>query len=58
MIMRLGASDLPIRFESVSIGSRGIAILDRIMLQIEAGPPTVLVGPNGSGKTTLGAISK
>jgi tungstate transport system substrate-binding protein len=53
MIMRLGASDLPIRFESVSIGSRGIAILDRIMLQIEAGPPTVLVGPNGSGKTTL-----
>src|ERR1700746_3359379 len=53
MIMRLGASDLPIRFESVSIGSRGIAILDRIMLQIEAEPPTVLVGPNGSGKTTL-----
>jgi ABC-type multidrug transport system ATPase subunit len=53
MIMRVGVSDLPIRFESVSIGSRGVAILDRITLQIEAGPPTVLVGPNGSGKTTL-----
>jgi tungstate transport system ATP-binding protein len=53
MIMRVGASDLPIRFEAVSIRSRGVTILDRISLQIEAGPPTVLIGPNGSGKTTL-----
>jgi tungstate transport system ATP-binding protein len=53
MIMRVGASDLPIRLESVGVRSRGITILDRITLQIEAGPPTVLIGPNGSGKTTL-----
>jgi tungstate transport system ATP-binding protein len=53
MIMRVGESDLPIRFESVSVWSQGVTILDRITLQIEAGPPTVLVGPNGSGKTTL-----
>jgi tungstate transport system ATP-binding protein len=51
--MRVGASDLPIRFESVSVCSRGVTILDRITLQIEAGSPTVLIGPNGSGKTTL-----
>ena len=51
--MRVGASDLPIRFESVNVCSRGVTILDRITLQIEAGSPTVLIGPNGSGKTTL-----
>jgi tungstate transport system ATP-binding protein len=49
----VGASDLPIRFESVSVCSRGVTILDRITLQIEGGSPTVLIGPNGSGKTTL-----
>jgi len=31
----------------------GVPILDRISLQIEAGSPTVLIGPNGSGKITL-----
>lgn len=51
--MRMGASDLPIRFESISVRSRGVTILDRVTLQIEVGLPTVLVGPNGSGKTTL-----
>jgi tungstate transport system ATP-binding protein len=53
MTMRVVASDLPIRFECVSISVRGVTILDRITLQIDAGPPTVLIGPNGSGKTTL-----
>jgi tungstate transport system ATP-binding protein len=53
MTMRVVASDLPIRFEGVSISVRGVTILDRITLQIDAGPPTVLIGPNGSGKTTL-----
>lgn len=51
--MRAGVSDLPIRFEGVSVCSRGVTILDRITIQIEAGAPTVVIGPNGSGKTTL-----
>jgi tungstate transport system ATP-binding protein len=51
--MRPIASDLPIRFEAVSVGSRGVTILDQISLHIEAGAPSVLIGPNGSGKTTL-----
>jgi len=46
-------SDLPIRFEAVSVRAGGITILDRISLLIEGGAPTVLIGPNGSGKTTL-----
>jgi tungstate transport system ATP-binding protein len=53
MIMRAFASDLPIRFDQVSVRSRSVTILDRITLQIDAGAPTVLIGPNGSGKTTL-----
>jgi tungstate transport system ATP-binding protein len=51
--MRALASDLPIRFEDASIRSGAVTMLDRISLQIDAGAPTVLVGPNGSGKTTL-----
>jgi tungstate transport system ATP-binding protein len=31
----------------------GVAILDRISINISPGAPTVLIGPNGSGKTTL-----
>jgi tungstate transport system ATP-binding protein len=51
--MRASASDLPIRFEQVTVNSRSVVILDCITLQIESGAPTVLIGPNGSGKTTL-----
>ncbi len=51
--MRATASDLPIRFDDVTIAARTATLLDRVTLQIEAGGPTVLVGPNGSGKTTL-----
>ncbi len=47
------ASDLPIRFDDVSVTSRNVTLLDHVTLQIEAGAPTVFVGPNGSGKTTL-----
>ena len=53
MSMRASASDLPIRFEQVTVSSRSVVILDCITLQIESGAPTVLIGPNGSGKTTL-----
>lgn len=51
--MRASASDLPIRFEQVTVSNRSVVILHCITLQIEGGPPTVLIGPNGSGKTTF-----
>jgi tungstate transport system ATP-binding protein len=51
--MRAIASELPIRFEAVSVCSRGVTILDQISIQIEAGAPSVIIGPNGAGKTTL-----
>jgi tungstate transport system ATP-binding protein len=44
---------LPIWFEHVSVQKSGVTILDDITLEIDAGAPTVLIGPNGSGKTTL-----
>jgi tungstate transport system ATP-binding protein len=53
MSMRASASDLPIRFEQVTVSSRSVVILDCLTLQIEPGAPTILIGPNGSGKTTL-----
>jgi tungstate transport system ATP-binding protein len=46
-------SDLPIEFSKVNIDAGGVAILRKISLVIEAGAPTVLIGPNGSGKTTF-----
>lgn len=46
-------SDLPIRFDDICYTANKVAILDRINLVFEAGPPTVLIGPNGSGKTSL-----
>jgi tungstate transport system ATP-binding protein len=51
--MRAFSSDLPIRFDAVTAKSGAVTMLDRVTLQIEAGPPTVLIGPNGSGKTTF-----
>ena len=53
MTMRAPATDLPIRLEDVSVRAGALTILDRITLELAAGPPTVLIGPNGSGKTTL-----
>jgi len=51
--MRVTLSDLPIRFEDVSVRAGAVTILDRISLDVAPGAPTVLVGPNGCGKTTL-----
>jgi len=51
--MRAASSDLPIRFDAVTVRGDAVIMLDRVSVQIEAGAPTVLVGPNGSGKTTF-----
>ena len=51
--MRALSSELPIRFQDVSLTRGAVTLLDRVTLHIEAGPPIVLIGPNGSGKTTL-----
>ncbi|MPZ59508.1 MAG: ATP-binding cassette domain-containing protein [Rhizobiales bacterium] len=51
--MRAPDSDLPIVLDGVTVQAGAVTILDRLSLRLEAGAPTVLVGPNGSGKTTL-----
>lgn len=51
--MRAPDSELPIVFQDVSVTAGALPILDRVALTIDAGAPTVLIGPNGSGKTTL-----
>ena len=51
--MRAPDTDLPIVFDRVTVRAGAVTILDRIELRLEAGAPTVLIGPNGSGKTTL-----
>ena len=51
--MRAPVSDLPIRFENVTVAAGAVNMLDRVTLTFAAGPPTMLIGPNGSGKSTL-----
>ncbi len=51
--MRAPPSELPIRFDEVTFDAGGITILDRLSLTLDAGAPTLVIGPNGSGKTTL-----
>jgi len=51
--MRAPPSDLPIRFDAVTVRAGAVTVLDRVSLDIAVGQPTVLIGPNGSGKTTL-----
>jgi tungstate transport system ATP-binding protein len=53
MSMRTPALDLPLMLVDVAILARDVTILDSVHLKLEAGRPTVLIGPNGSGKTTL-----
>ncbi len=51
--MRDRTSTLPIVLDGVAFAAGASCILRDVALSIEAGPPTVLIGPNGSGKTTL-----
>ena len=51
--MRAPISDLPIRFENVTVAAGAVTILDGITLTLNPGTPTILIGPNGSGKSTL-----
>jgi tungstate transport system ATP-binding protein len=51
--MRDRTSTLPIVLEGVAFAAGDVCILRDVTLAIDAGPPTVLIGPNGSGKTTL-----
>ncbi len=53
MTMRAPSSDLPITFHDASIRAGTVMILDSVTLSLNAGAPTMLIGPNGSGKTTL-----
>jgi tungstate transport system ATP-binding protein len=47
------ASQLPILLAEVDVTMGATPILQGVTLRIDAGSPTVLIGPNGSGKTTL-----
>ena len=51
--MRDRSSTLPIVFDGVAFAAGETCILRDVSFTVEAGPPTVLIGPNGSGKTTL-----
>jgi tungstate transport system ATP-binding protein len=51
--MRDRPSTLPILLDGVAFAAGETCILQDVTLALEAGPPTVLIGPNGSGKTTL-----
>ena len=44
---------LPLILEEVSFAVNGRKIIDRISVEIGAGPRTVILGPNGAGKSVL-----
>ena len=46
-------SILPLRLSDVSFAAGGRAIIDRVSLEIEPGPSTIILGANGAGKSVL-----
>lgn len=44
---------LPLVLEDVSFAVSGRTIIDRVSVEIAAGPRTVILGPNGAGKSVL-----
>ena len=51
--MRAPRSILPLRLEEVSFVAGGRTIVDRVSLELGAGPRTIILGPNGAGKSVL-----
>ena len=51
--VRARDSLLPLRLEDVCFEARGRMIIDRVTLEIDAGPRTIVLGPNGAGKSVL-----
>jgi tungstate transport system ATP-binding protein len=46
-------SILPLRLAQVLFAAGGRTIIDRVSLEIEAGPSTIILGANGAGKSVL-----
>ncbi len=44
---------LPLVLDAISFRAGGKAIIDRVSVEISAGPRTVILGPNGAGKSVL-----
>ncbi|MGH8692568.1 MAG: ATP-binding cassette domain-containing protein, partial [Burkholderiales bacterium] len=44
---------LPLRIEELTFAAGERTIIDRISLDIEAGPSTIILGANGAGKSVL-----
>ena len=42
-----------IRYDNVTLTAGAVTVIDRVTLNMDAGAPTILLGPNGSGKTSL-----
>jgi tungstate transport system ATP-binding protein len=51
--MRAPTSILPLRLDEVSFVAGGRTIVDRVSLELDAGPRTIILGPNGAGKSVL-----
>jgi len=46
-------SILPLRLEGVCFGARGRTIIDRVSVELDSGPSTIILGANGAGKSVL-----
>jgi tungstate transport system ATP-binding protein len=44
---------LPLRVEELSFAAGGRTIIDRVSLELSAGPSTIILGANGAGKSVL-----
>ncbi len=44
---------LPLVLDTISFKAGGKAIIDRVSVEIGAGPRTIILGPNGAGKSVL-----